>query len=238
MNKLKVSVIIPCYNEEKYLTDTLESITTQSVTPFEIIVVDNNSKDKTSEIAKSFGVKVISEPRQGLTYARNRGFDEARGDILMRTDADSVPPKDWVEKMSREFESNPKLSTATGSAILGSSSIDFIVDCFCFYINDIFGYNSLLGPNFCIRKKVWEKVKPLTCNDDGHFHEDLDMAIHTGAFGEYKRRLDIRVLTSNRRVIGISGVISLYKYFHVKWRNTIFLKKHRKLSKRWWMRVL
>lgn len=237
MTHLKVSVVIPAYNEEKYLSATLESLINQTVTPYEILVVDNNSTDKTVEIAKEYPVKVISEKRQGLSFARNKGFNEAKGDIILRTDADTVAPRDWVERVANAFEKDEHLNTFSGSAVLYHPVFNVFFDFLCFYINDIFGYNSLLGPNFAIRKSVWVAVRGKTCDDDRRFHEDLDMAIHTQQLGGYKRDLALRVLTSNRRTSGIKGLVSMYTYFHVKWRKTICTKRHRKLSRYKWMKI-
>ena len=87
----------------------------QTVKPYEIIVVDNNCSDTTVDIAKCFeGIKIVSEPRQGLTYARDCGFNTATGDILARIDADTVVPKNWVERVVNEFIDNPELSGVGG----------------------------------------------------------------------------------------------------------------------------
>ena len=238
MSYLKASVVVPAYNEEDYLGKALASLKNQSIEPFEIIVVDNNSTDKTVEIAKSYNVKIIKEHTQGLSYARDKGFDEAKGDILLRLDSDSVAPTDWVERITQEFEKDTELSTFSGSAVLIHPIFNFLFDFFCFYINDIFGYNSMLGPNFALRKTAWEKIRGTTCDDNHKFHEDLDIAIHSQQLGTYRRKLNLRVLTSNRRTAHPKSLISIYTYYHVKWRNTVFDKKHRKLSRRWWMRVL
>lgn len=236
MNHLKVSVVIPAYNEEKYLGATLESLKNQTVPPYEIIVVDNNSTDKTVEVAKQFPVRIVSEKRQGLSFARNKGFSEARGDIILRTDSDSIAPRDWVERVANAFEKDG-LNTFSGSAVLYHPVFNFLFDLLCFYINDMFGYNSLLGPNFAIRNSVWDAIAGKTCDDDKRFHEDLDMAIHTQQLGGYKRDLTLRVMTSNRRARGLKGIVSMYTYFHLKWRNTIFAKNHRKVSRYKWMKI-
>jgi glycosyltransferase involved in cell wall biosynthesis len=78
----RVSVIIPCFNEEAVLANCLEALRAQTSVPLEVIVVDNNSSDKTALIAKKFGVKVVQEKQQGLIPARNKGFSVAKGDIL------------------------------------------------------------------------------------------------------------------------------------------------------------
>jgi glycosyltransferase involved in cell wall biosynthesis len=102
---MKISVIIPAYNEEKYLSKTLEAILTQDYTDFEVIVVDNASTDRTSDIAKSFQkVKVLFEGNKGTMWACERGRKEATGEIIVRMDADCLPGKDWLSKGSAFFK--------------------------------------------------------------------------------------------------------------------------------------
>ncbi len=95
---MKISVIVPAYNEAAHLPSTLDSITAAAEplrsipgTCFEILVVDNNSDDATAAVA--LGVKVISEQEQGISKARNSGARHAGGDVLVFVDADvTVPP--------------------------------------------------------------------------------------------------------------------------------------------------
>jgi glycosyltransferase involved in cell wall biosynthesis len=104
-NTMKISVIIPAYNEEKYLSKTLEAILAQDYLDFEVIVVDNASTDKTAEIARLFPkVKVVSESRKGTMWACERGRKEATGEIIVRMDADCLPEKDWLAKGSAFFK--------------------------------------------------------------------------------------------------------------------------------------
>ena len=76
-----VSIVIPAYNEERYLGCCLQVLRAPSypASRFEIIVVDNGSSDGTAEIARRSGERVISEPRKGVAYARQTGFEAARG---------------------------------------------------------------------------------------------------------------------------------------------------------------
>jgi glycosyltransferase involved in cell wall biosynthesis len=85
-----ISIVIPVYNEAERIAACLESIAAQTVTPLEVIVVDNNSTDATVSIARSFPfVRVITAKCQGVIHARNRGFNAARGEIIGRIDADT-----------------------------------------------------------------------------------------------------------------------------------------------------
>src|ERR1035437_5008129 len=101
---MKISVIIPAYNEEKYLNKTLEAILAQDYPDFEVIVVDNASTEKTAEIAKSFtNIKVVYESRGGTMLACESGLQEAKGEIIVRMDADCVPHTDWLSKGDTHF---------------------------------------------------------------------------------------------------------------------------------------
>lgn len=93
---MKFSFIIPVLNEEVYIKTTIESIKKQTEAAYEIIVVDNGSTDKTAEIARSLGCKVVKETKRGISHARNKGAKVARGDILCFVDADGVLSEDWV----------------------------------------------------------------------------------------------------------------------------------------------
>lgn len=106
--KLTFSLIIPCYNEAALLPACFAAIQAQTVPPDEILVIDNNSTDKTAKIARKYpGVRVIRERQQGLIPSRNRGFNEAKGDILARIDADARIDPDWVERIKHHFEHEP-----------------------------------------------------------------------------------------------------------------------------------
>ncbi|MEE9406316.1 MAG: glycosyltransferase family A protein, partial [Candidatus Aenigmarchaeota archaeon] len=99
----KASVIIPAYNAEKVLPDCLKALKSQSTRPLEVIIVDDGSKDSTSDVAKKFGAKVLRPKNKGPASARNLGASKASGDILLFTDADCVPDKDWVKEMMAPF---------------------------------------------------------------------------------------------------------------------------------------
>jgi len=92
-----ISIIVPAYNEEKYLPKCLEALTHQDFPlPYEIIVVDNNSTDKTKEIAKKFGAIVVFESQKGVIFAKQKGLLSAKANIVAVTDADTKPPKNWL----------------------------------------------------------------------------------------------------------------------------------------------
>ena len=111
----EVSIVIPAYNEEKNILQTLYSLT-NNVTDkvVEIVVVNNNSKDKTEELVLSTGVRCVLETKQGITAARNAGLAAANGKYILNADADSIYPKHWVAEMIRPFDNDQNVAVVYG----------------------------------------------------------------------------------------------------------------------------
>ena len=107
---VKISVIIPALNEEKYILHSLEGLKKQSFKDFEVIVCDGNSTDRTREIAKKYAMVVI-EKRKGMAAGRNGGARVAKGDILVFLDADTKPSKDLLKVYSNAFTNGTVAAT-------------------------------------------------------------------------------------------------------------------------------
>ncbi len=203
---MKISVIIPAYNEEKYIGKILKSLKSQTTRADEIIVINNNCKDKTVEIAKNHGVRIIKEEKQGLTFARNRGFDAAKFEIIARCDADTEVPNDWIEKIVFNFNKQ-EIDVLSGPVIYYDSFLRFasvIPSCLYFEIIKglLRGKKHLVGPNMIITKKIWIKVKKFVHLDDSKVHEDLDLSINLNKINAkigYDHSLVVK--TSSRRII-------------------------------------
>lgn len=102
---MKASVVVPAYNAQDTLGECLEAILSQTVPRdrYELIVVDDGSTDRTEEVARQYGVKVLKQHHQGPAMARNLGLREAKGAVILFTDADCAPAPDWLEKMLTPF---------------------------------------------------------------------------------------------------------------------------------------
>jgi glycosyltransferase involved in cell wall biosynthesis len=121
MKKPEISIILPFFDATHTLSRALESITTQSFTDFECILVDNNSNDGSGEIAKHFCSQdphflLFHEPRQGVMHAHNTGLSMSRGKYIARMDAD-----DWMfpYRLERQFnflEAHPEIDVVAGQA--------------------------------------------------------------------------------------------------------------------------
>lgn len=99
-----VSIVVPMFNEERNIKRCLKSLRNQTYLNREIIVVDDDSEDKTAELALQYADRVIvNKERKGAAFARNIGIKEAKGDFIAFTDGDCVPERDWLEELLKCF---------------------------------------------------------------------------------------------------------------------------------------
>lgn len=113
--KLRFSVVIPCFNEARYLSDALLSLQKQDFDGLcEVIVVDNNCTDETAAIALELGARVVAEPVAGVCNARQRGTEAARGEIVVSADADTVYDRDWLSRIDAGFRSDAGVVAVVG----------------------------------------------------------------------------------------------------------------------------
>ncbi|MGR3294293.1 MAG: glycosyltransferase family 2 protein [Candidatus Scalindua sp.] len=106
----KISVVIPLYNAEKYIGDTLESVLAQTYNVFEIIVVNDGSTDSSLDVVKKYSdVTVISQENQGEAGARNKGVVLSKGDFIAFMDHDDLWVPDKLKIQMEYFENNPQV---------------------------------------------------------------------------------------------------------------------------------
>lgn len=89
MEKPSVSVIVPAYNEEKYLEPTLQSVIRQNYSPLELIVVPNGCTDRTADVAAKFTTHVYDTTERGIGRSKNVGYEKANGELVVFLDADT-----------------------------------------------------------------------------------------------------------------------------------------------------
>ena len=155
-----LSIIIPTKNEEEYLPKLLGSIKKQTFKDYEVIVADNNSKDKTKKIAKKYKCKIV---RGGLPgKARNRGAKAATGDILLFLDADTeLKTKDFLSKAIKEFEKR-KLDLAAPLMYLKGNKLDKLYFDFWNRLTELFQYSlTPFAGGWCIfiKKNLHDTIK-------------------------------------------------------------------------------
>ncbi len=111
MDSKCLSVVVPTFNEEDVIGECLERLSRQLDHILEIVVVDNNSTDKTADIVATFTerypeIRMISETRQGLVFARNAGLDASVGPAVARIDSDTLVPPHWARTIVAFLQSD------------------------------------------------------------------------------------------------------------------------------------
>ncbi|MBI2853788.1 MAG: glycosyltransferase [Chloroflexi bacterium] len=111
-----ISVVIPVLNEEKLLAECLRSLREQDFQGrYEIIVVDDGSTDRSAEIARQFGTRIVTPPTHGNVFAaRDFGAKQAQGDIIAQADGDTIYPRDWLSRIEQHFSNLPEVVGVTG----------------------------------------------------------------------------------------------------------------------------
>src|SRR6266404_2541964 len=111
-----VSILIPCFNAERWIAQAIESALAQTYIDKEVVVVDDGSTDRSLEIIKSFGDRIRWEngPNRGANVARNRLLELARGEWLQHLDADDYILPDKVEKQMEFISKNPETDVVFG----------------------------------------------------------------------------------------------------------------------------
>ncbi len=109
-----VSCLVPVFNGERFLAETLQSVLAQSRPPFEVLVVDDASTDGSAAIADGFGapVSVIRRPHRGSAAAREAGLAAARGDFIAMVDADDIWHPEKLGRQLERFECSPELDVS------------------------------------------------------------------------------------------------------------------------------
>ena len=199
-----LSVVIPSYNDAEMLRQCLTALDEQSLAPFEVVVVDNGSTDDTADVARSFGARVVYEPVKGIPSATAAGFDAARGDILGRLDADSVPNSQWCERVIHAFTENPTIAAITGTAdFYGGRKLtnwmgrNVYINGYLWSVEWALGHPPIFGSNCALSRSAWERIRSQVHRDIRNVHDDLDISI---AF-----QPDMEVLVDKNLVVAVSA---------------------------------
>jgi glycosyltransferase involved in cell wall biosynthesis len=119
--KIVVSVVICTYNRAPLVLNCLKSLDNQTADKncFEVIIVDNNSSDNTNKVVENFirkrvNFRIVREKKQGLSFARNRGWREARGKYIAYIDDDAIAKSDWVQQIMAFIKKNSKINAFGG----------------------------------------------------------------------------------------------------------------------------
>lgn len=208
---MKLSFVIPAYNEENYLGDCLESIFREMKgrdDDIEVIVINNASTDKTGEVALSFpGVKLVNEAKKGLANARERGYAESSGELIANVDADSRLTPGWIDRAFHEFEdrnlvalSGPNIYYDISTLANIGVRIFYAIGMPIYFINHyVFKIGGMLqGGNFVVRRSAWEKIGGYSEGVD-FYGEDADIAKRMQKAGKIRFTFGFPMYSSGRR---------------------------------------
>ena len=235
------SVVIATYNRARLLGDTLRVLCAQHVPltlAWEIVVVDNNSSDTTRETVHRAGetssvpVRYEFEPRQGQSFARNSGIDAAKGAVILFTDDDILPERDWVSKMQSALTTG-RLDGVGGRVLLQceapvprwlSSRPDLLSwlalveeDTPCLLEYPLLLTRRLVGASMAFRREVFEEL--------GRFDTTLG---HRGRrlYGEEEVEFIQRLLLKGKRIGYDPSVVVHHRIGAKRLRKSFFLRRH------------
>lgn len=160
---MSVSIVIPVYNGDKFISKCLQSVIEQSYSDLEIIIVDDGSSDNTKSIIQEYSVtdnriKYFYQKNQGASVARNNGVEKAHGKYLLFVDADDYLAVDMVEKIVAVAEdSKSEIVCFAHFKVVGRNKIPYLFNWDCSHAYDaIFGIQKIL--QFHIKGYIWDKL--------------------------------------------------------------------------------
>jgi len=232
-----VSIIIPAYNEEKYIGKVLKCLSLQADQHLiEIIVVDNNSQDRTAEEVQNWkncfkNFKLICETRQGISQARNRGARESKFEYLLFLDSDIFLPPDFLTKFRKKIRDTPNLICLVLHLPELFNILDFLWVLWMFsFVTLVQKWDPLCCGSFMfVPKNLFEKVGGF--NEKIVLGEDVECGWRlTKAGGSYRIFWSPYVFASPRRLRqkGRFGLFLLWArgYFHMHLKGPIYATSH------------
>lgn len=180
-----VSVVIPARNDAEMLERCLASLSAQTRSADEVVVVDNGSTDTTRAVAEAAGARVVWEPIAGIPRASSAGFDAARGNVVLRVDADTQCPPGWLAHAVRVFERHPDVDVMSGSAefydagpVKNRLGKAWWVGGLYWSMTLYLGHAPIFGSNFGMRREVWDEIRDEVHRERTDIHDDLDLSLH------------------------------------------------------------
>lgn len=165
MNSPKVSIIVPCYNQAHFLSDSLQSVLDQFFGAWECIIVNDGSPDNTEEVAQKWCEKddrfrYIMKPNGGLSSARNAGIAISRGDFILPLDADDLIHPDYLQTLLPVIENNDTVEVVSCYSIFFRDTIDNVVNTRkpTGTTIDALLYENMIMATSLFRKESWNRV--------------------------------------------------------------------------------
>lgn len=210
---MKISVVIPAYNEEKYLLKTLTSLERLDRKADEVIVVDGGSTDHTVLIAKKWGARVVAAGHHTIAYSRQKGLLVAKGEVVACTDADDIIPPSWLTIIEKELAKSGVVAVYGNYAVYDGPWLyrTYINTCnaVVLFLASTFGIHLAAGQNMAFWKQKALEVGGFPV----HFRnaEDMEMIRRLQQVGSVVYLLHNTVATSGRR--GKEGIGLIFRIF-------------------------
>jgi len=198
---VKFSVVVPAYNEEKCISETLRALRNQTFADFEVIVKDGGSRDRTVRIAKRFADKVVSVPDSSAADARNQGARHARGEILVFMDADTFLPSQTLERFNKLMNNEHVVGGSCRKVPQSRSLLDRLLYEFVnlsTFVSCRMGLGGAHGNCMLIRRHVFERIGGF--NPNIIVAEEQELVRKARRFGRYVFLLDSCVVENPRRL--------------------------------------
>jgi len=198
---VKFSVVIPAYNEAKYISKALFALKNQTFKDFEVIVKDGQSPDETMRIAKSFTEKVVSIRDHSAGEARNQGARYAEGEVLVFMDADTLLLPKTLARFSELMNDESIVGVSCRKVPLSSSLLDRLLYEFVnisTFVSGLMGLGGAHGNCMVIKRRVFERIGGF--NPSIIVAEEQELVRRASRFGRYLFLLDQYVFESPRRL--------------------------------------
>jgi glycosyltransferase involved in cell wall biosynthesis len=228
---VKFSVVIPAYNEGKYIQRTLRVLRSQSFTDFEVIVKDGGSRDQTVKIAEKLADRVVSVRDSSAAEARNQGARYATGEILVFMDADTFLPSGTLERFDRLMRNEQVVGVSCRKIPQTRSLLDrFFYEFvnFSTFVSCKLGLGGAHGNCMLVRRSVFEQIGGF--NPNIIVAEEQDLVRRALRFGRYVFLLDSWVFENPRR-LREWGRLRLYKAWFTGMFNSFKAEKKQKYEK-------
>ncbi|MCM3686908.1 glycosyltransferase family A protein [Kocuria rosea] len=182
-----VSVVVPARDDAAHLARCLRLLAAQTRPPDEVVVVDNASSDATAEVARAAGARVVFEPVRGIPQAAAAGYDAARGDVVVRCDADSAPGPEWIAGLLAALDHRADAVAVAGPGRfyglppgLGGLLSALYMGLYVLTTAAALAHPPLFGTNMAMRRDWWLEVRNRVHRYDPELHDDLDLSFRLG----------------------------------------------------------
>ena len=185
MNKKKISIITPSFNQGAFIEQTIKSVLNQNYPNLEYIIIDGGSSDNTVDIIKKYEKHLkywVSEPDRGQSHALNKGFKKATGDIIAWINSDDYYLSDTLKQISELFKQNPDIDIIYGDVINFSETKENYFKVKEFEPLDFLSRISIHQPGVFWRRKLLDKAGLL----DESLHYAMDYDLWMRLFFNYK----------------------------------------------------